>query len=179
VSFYIGFPDGSTGLFPAGGLAWPADMNTLLGSGAVVELTPGPTTVDYPGPLQTRHETLAGSVVVQQPLVDNRPRSWIWSGYPERHPTYQALWNTIQPLRSRYRAMSGDTFVYVFLMEDETKQLRTVSVVGDVVTEVYPWLKVRVLEVSRKMRASGGSMPVYEETRLTFTIEDVAYNDLG
>lgn len=158
-------------------LAYP-DVNGAKDTNTEQVIVPGPTRYEYPGPLQTRHETLSGSLIVQQPLVDSRPRSWIWAGYPEWHEGYRDLWDQLQPLRSRYRLLDGETYAHVFLKEDESKQLRALTI-NNGVTESYPWLKVRVIEVSRKMRESGSSLVVYEETRLTFVIEDSAYNDLG
>lgn len=42
----------------------------------------------------------------------------------------------------------------------------------------YPWLKARVLEVSRSLRDDGGPIG-YPESKLVFVIDDAAYNDLG
>lgn len=155
------------------------DVTGVKDAGTEQTLTPGPTRVEYPGPAQTRHETLSGSIIVQQPLLDGRARSWIWAGYPEWYQNYRDLWNTLQPLRSRYRLMDGETYPYIFVKEDETKQLRTVTASSGAVSETYPWLKARVIEVSRKMRESGSSLMVYEETRMTFVLEDSSHNDLG
>lgn len=41
------------------------------------------------------------------------------------------------------------------------------------------WLKCRVIDVSRKLREEGSNPPIFDETTLTFVIEDTAYNDLG
>jgi hypothetical protein len=163
VPFYIALPDEGTGLKNA--------ATELI-------LAPGPTRVEYPpDPTGKRLETTSGSLIVQQPLVDSRPRAWVWSGYPLWYPSYTTLWDNLQGLRSRYR-LAQNLLPYVFLKEDETHQLRTLTFTSGV-DETYPWLKVRVIEVSRQLRESQTSLPVFENTKLVFTIEDATYNDLG
>lgn len=143
-------------------------------------LSPGPTTVVYPqDPAGKRIATTGGSIIVQQPINDGRIRSWIWSGYPGWYTPYITLWNTIEPLRSKHRLTDGDNTPYVYVMENETQMLRTISVASKTVTPTFPWIKVRVVEVSRQLRTGGSSLVVYAETKLSFVIEDPAYNDLG
>lgn len=141
----------------------------------------GPTIVDYPAdPLPVLQPTLNGTIVLQQPAVDNRPRTWQWQSYPDWYPQYGTLWGQIEGLRSRYRLMaSGSNSPYVWLRDTESKQLRTIAVAGTVVTSTYPWLQVRVLSTNRHMRTSGSSLLVWEQTNLVFTVTDVSYNDLG
>lgn len=161
--FYISFPSESTGLRDAA---------------TEVTLSPGPTRVEYPAEVTgKRLETISGSLIVQQPLVDTRPHSWVWVGYPLWYPSYGPLWNTLQSTRSRYR-LEQNLLPYVFVKETETHQLRTLTF-SSTITESYPWLKVRVIEVSRSLRDSQTSLPVFETTKLVFTIDDASYNDLG
>lgn len=144
-----------------------------------VSLTPRPTRVEYPvEPLGTVIPVL-GSAVVQQPIADNRIRSWIWEGYPGWMPAYQTLWTTLQPLRSRYRVLAGLS-PYVYLRDTESTAFRSVAIGANaVVTESFPWVRVRVIEVSRRMRTQGSSLVVWEATTLKFVIEDPAFNDFG
>ncbi len=143
-------------------------------------LSPGPTLVEYPqDPAGKRIQTTGGSVIVQQPINDGRVRSWIWSGYPGWYAPYITLWDTIEPLRSKHRLTDGDNTPFAYVTEDETQMLRTIVVASRTVTPSFPWIKVRVVEVSRRMRTGGSSLVVFEETKFSFVIEGPAYNDLG
>jgi hypothetical protein len=143
-------------------------------------LSPRPTRVRSPQePTGTVIPVAAGSVVVQQPLTDNRVRSWVWEGYPDWLPSYQPLWDTLQSFRSRYRAQAGLS-PYVYLRDDESRTLRQVAVSGaGVVSVTYPWVRVRVIEVSRRIREGQSSLVVWEETAMKWVIEDAAFNDFG
>jgi len=119
-------------------------------------------------------------LVQQQLSSDPRLRAWVWKNYPEWLTAYQTLWNTLVPLRSRFRYLNGDVTPYVYLKEDETHLMRTASVSGTTLTESYPFFRCRVLEVSRKVRSEPfSSRVVYEDTRLVFVIEDPDANDMG
>lgn len=145
-----------------------------------VELSPKPTVVEYPqDPTGARIETAGGSLVVQQLVGDNRVRGWVWKSYPDWHVAYQALWAVLQPLRSRYRYLAGDATPYVYLQDTESTLLRHVAISGTTVTVTYPWVRVRVLEVSRALRTEGSSLVVFDNTRLVFVIDDPAFNDVG
>lgn len=145
------------------------------------EVTPRPTTVEYPAePTGTRIET-AGTVVVQQTARDTRVRAWRWQGYPGWFAPYQTLWSKIEPLRSRYRKLSGATTPYVYLKEDESKLFHrvTVDTGTGAVSYAYDWFRCRVLESSRLLRTEGSSLVVYAETVIRFVIDDTNYNDFG
>ena len=49
--------------------------------------------------------------------------------------------------------------------------------------EIVGWssdyFKCRVIDVSRKLKEEGTNPPIFDETTLTFVIEDAAYNDIG
>lgn len=143
-------------------------------------LRPAPSRVVYPvDPTGSRVPTVGGTTIVQQPSVDNRIREWIWEGYPGWMADYQALWAAIEPLRSRYRKMaSSSNSPYVYLRETETGLLRTISVSGTTVTSTSGWLKCRVLEASREIK-SDAALTMYQITKLAFTVDDPAFNDLG
>lgn len=149
--------------------------NGTRDTGSEVALTPEPAEVDYPPePAGTLIDT-GGTVVFQQPSRDQRIRRWVWRHYAGTHAAYTTLWNQLQPLRSRYRLMAGES-PYVYLKDDESLQLRTIATPGTVVTPSYPWFKCRVLEVTRRPKAG---LVVYDETFITFVVDDVSYNDLG
>ena len=151
--------------------------NGTMDPSTEVQLTPKPF-VDYPAePLGKLIEvSSAGVAVQQQSLSDNRIRKWIWRGYPGWNTAYLALWAIIEPLRSRYRLMAGGS-PYVWLRDTESKQLRTIVTNGTTVVESYPWLRCRVLEVSRTPRGNG--LVVFEETTLAFVVDDPTFNDEG
>lgn len=157
-----------------------SQANGTRDTGTETQLSPKPTRVEYPQePAGSRIQTVS-SVIVQQPLYDTRVRSWIWENYADWLPAYQTLWAQIEPLRSRYRKLaSAGNSPFIWVREDETKQLRTISVSGTTVTPTYGWLRARVIEVSRAMRTSGSSLVVWGETKLSFVLEDASYNDLG
>jgi hypothetical protein len=52
------------------------------------------------------------------------------------------------------------------------------STVYGVVGDVHDWFRCRVVDVQQKVR-DGGGLVRYEETRLSFVIDDVNYNVLG
>lgn len=157
-----------------------ADSNGDRDGATDTILSPSPTSVAYPqDPAGKTIKTTGGSIIVQQPINDGRIRSWIWTGYPGWLIAYGTLWDTIEPLRSKHRLTDGDNTPYVYLKEDETQLLRTIVVASKTVTPTFPWIKCRVIEVSRRLRSSGNTRVTYEETKLSFVIEDPAYNDLG
>lgn len=145
-----------------------------------VQLSPAPSKVEYPPPAQTRLPTIAGTTIVQRPTVDNRPRAWVWEGYPGWFQRYQDLWVVLEPLHARYRLVAGDVTPYVYLRENETKMLRRIVVSGHTVTPSYDWFRCRIVGVERRMREGGATgLVVYDQTRLEFVVDDVNYNDLG
>jgi len=158
-----------------------ADNTGAIDNGTVTELMPKPTAVEYPQEPRAAQRETAGSVVVQYANNDNRLRHWIWRGYPGWFASYQGLWAQLETLPGLRRLEAGNATPYVYLKEDETGELRTIAITASttVVTPSYPFLKCRVLWVTRKLQEQGSSLVKYEETRLTFLIEDTNYNDLG
>lgn len=157
-----------------------ADSSGAKNAATEVELSPRPTSVEYPPePTGSRIETAGGSVVVQQLTGDPRIRSWIWRGYRAYMPEYQTLWGLIEPLRSRYRKLAGDVTPYVYLKEDETTLLRNIAVSGTTVTPTYGWYRCRIVEVSRTPRQEGTTIVTFDTIKLAFVIEDPSWNDWG
>lgn len=156
-----------------------ADSNGAKNASTETVLQPGPGRVVYPvdGPAGAIIET-PGGVIVQSAAKDSRVREWVWENYPGWFAPYQALWNQIEPLQSRYRKRAGDTTPFVYLKEDETKLLRTVAISGTTVTPTYGWLRCRVLRAIRTELRDSSSLVTYARTRLLFTIDDPSYNDL-
>lgn len=146
-----------------------------------VRLSPSPSRVEYPiEPLGTRVDIPNGSLVAQVPLRDARPRRWVWEGYPASLVAYAALWARLEPLRARYRYQTGNS-PYIWVRDQESKQLRTIVSAGSTVTSTYDWYRVLVHEVSRKQeKGTRTSMVVFATTILGFTVADTGtYNDHG
>jgi hypothetical protein len=100
-----------------------ASGNRIVGS--EIQLSPGPTRVDYPTEtLFQSQETSGGSVIQQAPSRDPRRRAWVWAGYPGWMVAYQRLWATLESLRSTHRKAYGAPTPYVYLRDTETQELR-------------------------------------------------------
>ena len=86
-------------------------------------LAPSPVAVDYPQePLGARLQTADGRLIVQQPALDNRPRAWVWRGYPGWMTSYQTLFDTLENLRSRLRKGTSGS-AYIWIKDDVTNLL--------------------------------------------------------
>lgn len=135
-------------------------------------LTPGPTDVEYPE--RRAMNTMAsqdGTVVVQRPLRDSRPRKWIWNGYPPGvHPPYDTLWAELQTLEYRFRLENGLTPL-VEIWEDVNPEGGFNSLTGGT-TKKYT--TVKVLRVERAV-AKGGGRIKYDTSTVEFVIQDVNY----
>lgn len=160
---------------------WIADAmpgTHALDESSKVLLAPGPSAVEYPqGPLGAVIDTADGRVVLQQPSKDNRRRAWVFQGMRAWMASYQALWPLLERTRSRYRLQGGKS-PYVYLLDAETGELdQAIAWAGDGVTRTPGWVRVRVIEVSRKLRPAGDV--VYDEIRMGFVIDDPAHNVFG
>lgn len=79
-----------------------------------------PSNVDYPAGDDIRVlTTLDGAAVVQRPLLDSRPRRWIWRNLPMRDSEYSAQWDLLRTFGYKYRLSSG-LYPFVGVWEDET-----------------------------------------------------------
>jgi len=155
-----------------------SDSTGARDTGTEAQLQPKPSLVVYPteGQAGTIIET-PGGVVVQSASKDSRIREWVWERYPGWLPQYNALWNQIQPLRAYYRKLAGDATPFVWLKDDETQLLRSVSVSGTTVTESYGWFRCRVHRVIRPELSESSSLVTYARTRLLFSLADESFND--
>lgn len=210
--------------------------------GFELTLSPAPTAVGYPEGLNgERLEAPDGKLIVQQPTLDARPRTWVWRGYPGMLIGYERQYQRLQTFRSRYRQEAAQS-PYCWVKDSSTKrlrrrvsatlavaaagsttsaitlnaattviqdpvveiiagtginQIRTVTSMTTTVLQVSPvlaaaphsatvrltgwvddWFRVRVLDVSRKLRDEGGNIR-YDTTTLEFVVDDSTYNDLG
>lgn len=150
----------------------------LLDTNTVEEIHPAPTSVDYPPLHQQRLDTTDG-IVVQQSTRPSGVFRWLWSGYRTTMGVYQTLISQLEPLRSRYRLEDGETYPYVFLKEEMTGLLRSVTISSGTVTPSHDFFKVRVLAVSKTLRqSSNSSMVIIDPLAVEFVIHDTDF-DLG
>lgn len=90
-----------------------------------VQVSPGPTRVEYPTePLGSIVDTADGNVVKQQPVKDPRRRAWVWLGYPGWFTNYQTLWTLLEGHLSKFRKAEGALTPYIYIKDTETKLLR-------------------------------------------------------
>src|SRR5690349_1377304 len=97
-----------------------ADANGDRATNSELMLQPGPSLVEYD--TEAAGEVVRtddGVAIQQQPFLDARSRSWVWSGYSMNQAGFQRIWPTVEGLRSRYRKELGLS-PYVWIREDVT-----------------------------------------------------------
>lgn len=73
-----------------------SDLAGLIVSGTIVQLSPGPTFVDYPEKFANEIRfSKDGNPIIQSPLKDSRPRQWIWTRYRDSVKGYISLYNQL------------------------------------------------------------------------------------
>jgi hypothetical protein len=134
-------------------------------------LDPPPTEVDYPPARAFRaHTTQDGATVIQRPLRDNRPRSWVWRNYTDAHETYGPLWAILKSLDYRARLAAGlPGTVEVWEDVSGTDTLNRTNGSG---AKVYT--TVRVVQVDRQPGKGGGPVR-FPESVFEFRIEDSTF----
>ena len=109
---------------------WVAKANTdgTIMTESAVELTPGPSAVEYPdAPAAKQVETTEGRVIKQTSAYDPRKRAWVWQGYRGYMSAYQSLWLTLQSLLASRRTAFGATTPYVYLKDTTTNDLQVLT----------------------------------------------------
>jgi hypothetical protein len=154
-----------------------ADLNGIIDSGTIETLSPGPTFVEYPESFDNNPVVSQdGNVVVQAPIKDSRPRHWVWQNYKFDIPRYDALYVKLYNLQTKLRVgASPAKSEWVFLYEDVTDELSTRAWGGTEWTKSPAWVRVKVFNVTRQIRRSGGKV-TYDDTRLSFIIDDATWN---
>ena len=154
-----------------------ADSLGLIMSGTMVQLVPGPTYVEYP-PKFTNEVRFSkdGAPIVQSPLKDGRPRTWIWRRYRSKVPGYDALYNRLLNYQHRLRETSTPPkSPWVWIRDTESGNLTYKQWDGTKWIEVETWVRVKVTLVSQNIAQQGGPA-VYEDTVFQFVIDDPAWN---
>lgn len=154
-----------------------ANLDGSINSGSISVLTPGPTYVTYPEKFVNEVRfSRDGSAIVQSPLKDGRPRTWVWKRYRSSVPKYDTLYN--QLLNYQYKLRETATppkSPWVWVKDTESGNLTYKQWNGTKWIEVETWVRVKVTSVTQNIAQAGGPA-VYEETLFVFTIDDTVWN---
>lgn len=155
-----------------------ANLDGTINSGTINQLLIGPTYVEYPDRFVNEVRTSKdGYSIVQSPLKDTRPRSWVWTRYRSSVPKYDTVYN--QLLNYQYKMRQSSTPVkspWVWVKDTETGNLTYKQWNGTKWIEVETWVRVKVIQVTQNIARQGG-YAVYDETRMTFSIDDATWNN--
>jgi len=159
---------------------WTASADTagLIDSGTIEILSPAPTYVEYPDRFDhTIKDSQDGNPVIQAPLVDNRPRRWIWTRYrPDTRQystTFDKLWNLHWKLRLEATPAKSE---WVYLKEDVTGNLDKRVWNAGQWEHQNDFVRVKVVDVTQNVAREGGTVK-YDETVLEFLIDDSAWTN--
>jgi hypothetical protein len=150
------------------------------GSFKVERLTPMPTDVSYPSKRIINVRTPRdGSVVVQRPVRDNRPRRWVWRGYRDNIGNFKTMWAFLESMETKTRQEAGHTDLTVQIWESVSTKggfnKTTNGAAADLVSYTnLKWTKVRLVQVDRDIEEGGGPV-TYKESYIEFYIEDSTY----
>lgn len=140
-----------------------------------IVVRPHPSSVEYPERrLFSREETPDGATIIQRPLIDTRPRKWIWENYRSNIPGYEALWQQLLTTDYRYRLQNG-LYPYVEIWEDETGAGGFERYEEDGVTKLFT--RVKVVQITRNEVRAGGNYPVFENSVFEFHPSDSSYSE--
>lgn len=151
---------------------------TLLGvinSGTITQLSPAPTTVEYP--INFDHKTTPASdarVVINPSLLDSRARRWVWRRYRPSVNNYESMYNILLNFQHKLREQAGKS-PFVFLKEDISKNLDRLNLNGVVWERQADFVRVRVVDVSQHVAGEGGNV-TYDSTVMEFIIDDSVWN---
>src|SRR5258706_10143399 len=135
-----------------------SDLNGAIQSGTISQLVPGPTWVSYPDRFVNEvRVSKDGAVIVQAPLKDMRPRSWIWKRYRSSVPKYDTLYNQLLNYQYRMR-QSAIPFKspWVYIKDTESGNLTFKQWNGTKWVEVETWVRVKVTQVTQTIAEQGG-----------------------
>lgn len=153
-----------------------ADANGNIMSGTISTLIPGPTYVDYPEKFNNEvRYSRDGNPIIQSPLKDGRPRTWVWKRYRSSVPKYDNLYNQLLNYQHRLRETSiPPKSPWVFVKDTESGNLTFKQWNGTKWIEVETWVRVKVAKVTQNIASQGGPA-VYEDTLFTFVIDDTSW----
>lgn len=135
-----------------------------------IPLIPSPTEVDYPPSRDFEaRKTQDEALVIQRPLVDSRPRKWIWRGYPPRIISYETQWQLLKTLDCKERHANGLSPI-VGVWEDVV----TDSGFGRKDGSSRLYTKVKFILVDRTPKPGGGLI-AYDTSMVEFQISDPTF----
>lgn len=141
-----------------------------------VQLSPGPTYVQYPDHFDSVVRTSKdGSIIIQTPSKDSRTRKWVWRNYKTNVPKYTQLYNQLLQFHYKLRIAAGLS-PWVYVQDTETGNLTTVSLVAGIWTQTTPLLRSKVVQVTQNIAPQSG-LPTYGETIFEFYVDDPNFND--
>lgn len=154
-----------------------SDLNGAIISGTISVLTPGPTYVRYPEKFTNEvRYSKDGNPIIQSPLKDGRPRTWVWTRYRSSVPQYDNLYNKLLNYQHRLRESSLPAkSPWVYVKDTETGNLTYKSWNGTKWIEIETWVRVRVVSVTQNIAQQGG-YAVYDETLFNFVVDDPSWN---
>lgn len=155
-----------------------SDATGAIMSGTISVLSPGPTFVTYPERFVNEIKTSKdGFAIVQAPLKDTRPRSWVWKRYRSSIPKYDNLYNQLlnYQYRMRQSAIPAKS-QWVYLKDTESGNLTFKQWNGTKWIEVETWVRAKVIQVTQNIAEQGGPA-VYETTELRFIIDDPSWSN--
>jgi len=154
-----------------------ADSVGAIMSGTISTLTPGPSLVEYPERFTNDvRYSKDGNPIIQAPLKDGRPRSWIWKRYRNTVPKYSTLYNQLLNYQYHLRQLATPPkSPWVYVRDTETNNLSFRQWNGTTWTEINTWVRVKVIMVTQQV-GEGGGPAVYDTTTFTFVIDDPAWN---
>ena len=137
-----------------------------------LELTPGPTEVEYPDfRLYNARQTQDSSLIIQRPLNDPRPRKWIWKNYRQSVPNYESQFDDLKLLEARQLDADGYSPI-IQVWENESDE----GGIGGGTEGSPTWVDAKILQVHRRTR-KGGGIVVYDETWIEFIIVDSTWEE--
>lgn len=130
-------------------------------------LSPGPTDVEYPDFREVNvRRTQDSAAIIQRPLIDTRPRKWIWKRYRQAAPNYETQYDLLRSLEARQRHLDSKD-PNVFIWEDESDE----GGFGEMSGPDEVWTQVKFIQVHRRSQ-SGGGVVVYDDSWIEFVITD-------
>lgn len=155
-----------------------ADSVGNINSGTITQLIPAPSFVEYPPRFNNVVKfSKDGSPIVQAPLKDGRPRTWVWKRYKATIPRYTNLYATILNYQYKNRQASIPAkSPWVYVKESESGNLTYKNWNGTSFVETSDWVRVKVTQVTQNL-GQGGGQATYDETRLEFVIDDPRWNN--
>jgi hypothetical protein len=152
-----------------------SDSNGNIVSGTLTQLSPGPTYVSYPDKFYNVVRTAKdGSAIIQTPLVDGRPRHWVWKNYKQTVPNYNQLYQQLLQYHYKWRLNAGSS-PWVYVQDTETLNLEYQNLSAGTWVETANVVQVKVTQVTQNLLPQSG-LPSYDLT-FSFIITDQRYQD--